>query len=256
METSIVKIEQVSKSFLDEEKREKVIDTINLEIKRGEFLAIIGPSGSGKSTLLRCLSGLIKPDTGRISIDGLPPEKCLGKNLGFVFQDFALFWWMTVADNPAFGLKMKGVKKWEQKKLAHEHLNLMGLKGFEDDYPDELSIGMRQRVGFARALAIEPELLIMDEPFSSLDAFTAEKLRNELLLIWQKENEKEQGGMTVVMVTHLVEEAVAMADRIVVLTPRPAKIERIVENTLLRPRDKKDAGFYRLVDTITTLVAA
>ncbi|MFN7088484.1 MAG: ABC transporter ATP-binding protein, partial [Candidatus Paceibacteria bacterium] len=184
-----IKIENVSKSFWDEGHEEKVLSDISLKVYRGEFLAIVGPSGSGKSTLLRCLAGLMRSDKGRISIDGRVPEKCLGDNLAFVFQDFALFWWLTVTQNVEFGLKMKGVGKWERKKIANEKIFLMGLKGFENDYPDELSIGMRQRVGFARALAVDPELLLMDEPFSSLDAFTAEKLRQELLEIWKMENE-------------------------------------------------------------------
>lgn len=250
-----VKTDHVAKSFYDEGHEEKVLADIHLEVYRSEFLAIVGSSGAGKSTLLRCLAGLEKPDRGRIAIDGRPPEKCQGDNLAFVFQDFALFWWLSVEENVSFGLKMKGVGKWQRKRLSHEALGLMGLKNYEHGHPDELSIGMRQRVGFARALAVEPELLLMDEPFSSLDVFTAEKLRNELLEIWQKKNQSETSKMTVVMVTHTIEDAVELADRIVVLTPKPAKIERIVENTLSRPRDKRSEGFYRLVDTITKLVA-
>lgn len=251
-----MKIEHVAKSYWDEGHEEKALGDVHLEVLRGEFLAITGPSGSGKSTLLRCLAGLTPPDKGRISIDGRPPAQCLGDNLAFVFQDFALFWWLTVFENVEFGLKMKGMKKWDRKKIVHESLDLMALHGFETHYPDELSIGMRQRVGFARALAVEPELLLMDEPFSSLDAFTAERLRRELLQIWRGKNEKEPGSMTVVMVTHLPEEAVMMADRILILTPRPAEVERIVEIKLHRPRDKRSPGFYRLVDTVTKLVAA
>lgn len=251
----IIKIENLAKEYLEEDgTKTPALKNVSLEVYRGEFLAITGPSGCGKSTLLRCIAGLIKPDRGRILIAGRGPEDSRNK-LAMVFQDFALFGWLTALDNAAFGLKMRGVSSKVARKLAAEKLEVMGLKGFEKEYPDELSIGMRQRVGLARALAVDPEVLLMDEPFSSLDAFTAEKLRKDLLKVWLEENEREPGNMTIVMVTHLVDEAVEMADRVVVLTPRPAEVERIFENKLPRPRNNRSEDFRALAELITGAVA-
>lgn len=251
---AVIKVQGIAKSFWEEAKETKVIDELTFEVLRGEFLAITGPSGCGKSTLLRILTGLIAPDRGRVAIDGKPPAQAR-KQLAMVFQDFALFGWLDNITNVEFGLKMRGFPRREAERIAREKLRLMGLVGYEHHYPQELSIGMRQRVGFARALAVKPEVLIMDEPFSSLDAYTAAVLRKELLSIWQGENKKDPGSMTVIMVTHLADEAVELADRILVMTPRPAKLERIIQNTLPRPRNKRSEDFWRLSDTVTQYVA-
>jgi len=250
----IIKVQNVSKSFPEEVGESRVIDGLTFEVLRGEFLAITGPSGCGKSTLLRIITGLIAPDAGRVAIDGKPPAQAQ-KYLAMVFQDFALFGWLDNIANVEFGLKRRGTPRREAERVAREKLRLMGLAGYEHHYPQELSIGMRQRVGLARALAVRPEVLVMDEPFSSLDAYTAAILRKELLQIWQGENKKDPGSMTIIMVTHLADEAVELADRILVMTPKPAKAERIIQNTLPRPRNKRSEDFWRLSDTVTQYVA-
>ncbi len=190
----ILKVNDLSHSFNEENKRNfDVIKNVSFSVKKGEFLSIVGPSGSGKSTLLRIIAGLIQPTRGSVELNT--------DKRAMVFQNFAIFPWLTVHDNIGFGLKMANITKKERKAIVSEKIKEVGLTGFDKKYPKELSGGMRQRVGIARALAVNPELLIMDEPFSSLDTFTAEKLRSDLLDIWNKYK------MTVVMVTHLVEEA-------------------------------------------------
>jgi NitT/TauT family transport system ATP-binding protein len=221
-----LKISHLHHSFPEEEGRKlEVIKDISFEAQKGEFLSIVGPSGGGKSTLLRIIAGL-------------------SNKIAMVFQNFAIFPWLTAYENIEFGLKMKGINVRERKKIVHEKIKEVGLSGFENKYPKELSGGMRQRVGIARALAVNPEILLVDEPFSSLDAFTAEKLRKDLLAIWL------QYKMTVVMVTHLVEEAVQLSDRVLVLSPRPAKIKLELAIPLKHPRDKRSQEFYALVDKI------
>ncbi len=239
MENSLaLKISHLHHSFLGEEKRKlEVIKDVSFEVRKGEFLSIVGPSGGGKSTLLRIIAGLLKQTSGSLE---LGPSK-----MAMVFQNFAIFPWLTVHENIEFGLKMNGMAAGERGNIAREKIKEVGLTGFEDKYPKELSGGMRQRVGIARALAVNPEILLIDEPFSSLDSFTAEKLREDLLDIWLRYK------MTVVMVTHLVEEAVQLSDRILVLSPRPATIKLEVDIPLERPRNKRSQEFYALVDKIT-----
>jgi len=200
---------------------------INLEIMNGEFFAIVGPSGCGKSTFLEIVAGLIKPTSGSIYIDGVPitgPDH----NRGIVFQGYALFPWRTVMGNVAYGLEEKGVSDTE--KICMEYISLVGLSGFENYYPHELSGGMKQRVAIARALAYDPDILLMDEPFAALDAQTREILQGELLRIW---NETKK---TVLFVTHNIEEAVFLADRIAVMSGRPGAIKKVIEVPLSRPR--------------------
>jgi NitT/TauT family transport system ATP-binding protein len=179
---------------------------------------------------------VVKPTSGLLELGS--------SKIAMVFQNFAIFPWLTAYENIEFGLKMKGINVRERKKIVHEKIKEVGLSGFENKYPKELSGGMRQRVGIARALAVNPEILLVDEPFSSLDAFTAEKLRKDLLAIWL------QYKMTVVMVTHLVEEAVQLSDRVLVLSPRPAGIKLELAIPLKYPRDKRSQEFYALVDKI------
>lgn len=209
------------------------IKDFSLSIDKGEFVAIVGPSGCGKSTLLDIISGLSKANSGNIFIDG---NAITGPALdrGFVMQGYALFPWRTVRKNVEFGLELKKVPKKERANISQEYLELVGLKGFEERYPHELSGGMRQRVAIARSLAYEPEVLLMDEPFAAVDAQTRETLQDELLKIWEKTNK------TIIFVTHSIEEAVLLADRVVVLTKNPGTIKEVVEIDLPRPRTNAD----------------
>ncbi len=242
---SIITLNNVTKFFEDGlSKRFVALSDINLEIQSGELLVILGPSGSGKSTLLRIMAGLERSFGGERML-GISVEP---SNFGFVFQQFALLPWLTVFENVALGLMAKGMPPHEQKLIVLKELEQFGLKDSIHMYPRELSGGMRQRVGFARALAINPTIIFMDEPFSELDSFTAESLRKELLKIWRERK------LTVVMVTHLIEEALELADRIAILTPRPGKIEKVVINKLDRPRNKRSPDFFQLEDELYELI--
>lgn len=238
---SLLQLTNINKSFQDGRHHLKVLENINLDVREGEFLILLGPSGSGKSTLLRIMAGLIPPTSGHIKTNPNVTHS-------FVFQDFSLFPWLTVEENIEFGLKMNGIDKHERHARAHEEIERMGLKGFEQSHPHELSGGMRQRVGIARALAMKPDIIFLDEPFSALDSFTAKKLRAELLQIWQEQK------LTLVMVTHLIDEAVQLGDRIAVVSQRPAKIERIFTNQLPRPRNNRAEKFFELSDTIDDVI--
>jgi len=202
---------------------------VSLEVKEGEFLALVGPSGCGKSTLLDILAGLSKPSSGSVCIDG---RRVTGPDLdrGVVLQGYALFPWLTTRQNVEFGLQIKKVPKAERKKISTHFIGLVGLNGFEDRYPHELSGGMKQRVAIARALAYDPEVLLMDEPFAAVDAQTRESLQDELLRIWEKT------GKTIVFVTHSIEEAVFLADRVAVMTVNPGTVREVVPIHLPRPR--------------------
>lgn len=238
-----IRVNGVGHSFSDEDgKKFEALRGISFDVKRGEFFTILGPSGCGKSTLLRILSGIMKPSHGKVEFSSED------KNLALVFQSFALFPWLTVYENVEFGLKMRGVLQQKRTSLVKEHIQEIGLTPFEDSYPKDLSGGMKQRVGIARALATSPNFLLMDEPFSSLDAFTAEKLRNEVQALWLKDK------MTVVMVTHLVDEAVEMADTVLVMTSHPGKVEAVVPVNLPRPRNRRSPEFFALVDKIMEIV--
>jgi len=219
-----------------------VLDHVSFAVADLEFVAIVGPSGCGKSTLLRIVNGLIPADSGAISIDGVAVSGP-GHGLGMVFQSFDLFPWRTAIGNVEFGMEMLDVGKRECRERAMNWMQRVGLGGFENAYPHELSGGMQQRVGIARALAIEPAVLLMDEPFGALDVQTRDLLQDELLAIWQRERK------TVLFVTHSIEEAIYLADRIVLLTPRPAKVERVLDVPFGRPRTedvKSDPTFVEL----------
>jgi len=192
------------------------LEGVSFSIAKGESCSVIGPSGCGKTTLLFILSGLLKPTEGEILINS--------KNIALILQDYGLFPWKTVYENVSLGLEVRGVKKEEQRKIVLPLLEKLGLKGFENHYPRQLSGGMQQRVAFARALALSPEILLMDEPFSSLDALTREKLQNFLLKLWI--NNK----VTMVLVTHSIEEAVFLGRKIVVLSQRPGRVLKIIDN--------------------------
>jgi NitT/TauT family transport system ATP-binding protein len=207
----------------------RVLDDVSFAVAELEFVAIVGPSGCGKSTFLRIVDGLVAPDSGEVRING-QPVRGPGQGRGMVFQSFDLFPWRTAIGNVEFGLEMANVPREERRARARRWIERVGLVGFENAYPHQLSGGMQQRVGIARALAIEPEVLLMDEPFGALDVQTRDLLQDELLAIWQRERK------TVLFVTHSIEEAIYLADRVLVLTPRPARIERVLEVPFARPR--------------------
>ena len=209
----------------------RVFEHIDLEIGEREIVSIVGPSGCGKTTLLRCIDGLVDTSEGEIRIDG---QKVVGppKGVAVVFQHFGLFPWKTVYENVAYGLRLAKASKDEIAESVPRHVELVGLKGFEKAYPYQLSGGMQQRTGLARALATDPHVLLMDEPFAAIDAQTREILQFELLRIW------ESRPMSMVFVTHSIEEAVLMGDRVVVLRGRPSSIEQIIETGLPRPRTR------------------
>ncbi|MBI2798235.1 ABC transporter ATP-binding protein [Candidatus Saccharibacteria bacterium] len=240
--TDQILIENISKTFTQNGVNNKILHNINLKVHPGEFVCIVGASGAGKSTLLKVLTGLEKPSSGTIL--GMP------KAVGFVFQNFALFPWLDVASNIGFGLKMQGQKPQVIANIAHRQIDRMGLGGFANAHPKELSGGMRQRVGIARALAVSPEVLVLDEPFSSLDEITAKALRQDLLQIWRV----EKPAKTIIMVTHLIEEAVELADTIVVMDHDPGRIKKIISNNLNRPRNLRSSEAYRIIDNVTNLI--
>ncbi|HJV68805.1 ABC transporter ATP-binding protein, partial [Ideonella sp.] len=231
----------------------KVLDNIDLAVNPGEFLALLGQSGSGKSTILRCLTGLIEPTGGRVLTNGKPLND-VNRDASVVFQTFALYPWLTVEQNVAVGLMSRNVTRAERDAAVAHAIDVIGLGNYHAAFPRELSGGMRQRVGIARALVSSPKLLCLDEAFSALDVLTAENLRQELISLWRPPG---SGLSAVFMVTHNIEEAVEMATRIVVVFPRPGRIGLVLENTLPYPRDAKHPEFQRLVsvihETITTL---
>ena len=243
-----VVLRNIVKEYGDRGKRVRVLDGINLEI-RSEILAILGPSGCGKSTLLRIIAGIEKPSSGEIiyrtSNRDRPP-------IGFVFQSPSLLPWLTVLENVALPLRARGVPEKEAEETARKYLSLVGLQEFENFYPEELSGGMKQRVNLARALGIEPEILLMDEPFSHLDPLTAENLRAELLDIWLSSLAPVKA---IVLVTHDVVEAVYMADRIAILTPRPARVASIINIDISRPRNRLSQEFTKIVDLVYEYVS-
>ncbi len=208
----------------------KALENLSLEVKEGEFITLVGPTGCGKTTFLNLIAGLEKPSEGSIKIDGKIVEKP-GFNRGMIFQEGALLPWRTVAENVALGLEIKGQDGDAISKTVQRHIEMVGLKGFEDSYPYELSGGMMQRTALARVLAFDPEILLMDEPFASVDALTREKLQSELLRIW------EETKKTILFVTHSIEEAVYLGDSVAVVTARPGAIKAVVDIPLQRPRE-------------------
>ena len=243
----IIEARQVEKSFRQPEGRSiQVIAPLDLSIEADTVTALLGPSGSGKSTLLRMLCGLSQPTSGEVSWHGRPLSKAI-PNVAIVFQSFALFPWLTVLQNVEAPLVAKGMSHPDRHRRALRALATVGLKGFESAYPKELSGGMKQRVGFARALAVEPEVLFMDEPFSALDVLTAENLRGELLDLWTS---KKIPTRSIFIVTHNIEEAVLFADRVIVLGRSPARIRADFRVALPQPRDTKAPAFLVYVDYI------
>jgi NitT/TauT family transport system ATP-binding protein len=249
---TLMDVEHVSKVFStgSGETRAPVLSDVSMTLKTGEIVAMLGRSGSGKSTLLRIIAGLTRPTEGMVKISGDAVDGP-AKDVAMVFQSFALFPWLDVLDNVEIGLRASGVPLDETRQRALKAIDTIGLDGFESAYPKELSGGMRQRVGFARALVMQPKILLMDEPFSALDVLTAETLRTDLLDLWQ---EGRIPIKAILMVTHNIEEAVLMADRILVLSSNPGRIANEIPVTLLHPRDRLDTHFRELVDRIYALM--
>ncbi|WP_167096996.1 nitrate/sulfonate/bicarbonate ABC transporter ATP-binding protein [Mycobacterium sp. DL592] len=247
----LVRLDHVSKSFNAPGGGElNVLDDIGLELREREIVALLGRSGSGKSTVLRTIAGLIAPSRGSVTYRG---SELNGANPGtaMVFQTFALMPWLTVQDNVELGLAGRGVAPPERRTRALAAIDLIGLDGFESAYPKELSGGMRQRVGFARALVLEPDVLLMDEPFSALDVLTAENLRTELMKLWDAQSFPTR---SICLVTHNIEEAVQLADRVLVLGSNPGRIRAEVAIDLARPRDRRSRAFEATVDNLYGLL--
>ncbi len=224
----------------------EALSDINLTVQKGEFLTIVGPSGCGKTTLLRILAGLIEPTSGQVLLDGVPITGP-SPTLGFVFQSDNLMPWRTVWDNVGFGPEMRGERKKDYAPRIEHLLELVGLEGFAKYYPHQLSGGMRQRVNLARALAIEPDVLLMDEPFAALDAQMREIMQDELLRIWK------ETGNTVIFITHQIDEAIFLADRLLILAARPGRVQELMDIDLPRPRTleiKRTPHFTEMADHV------
>jgi NitT/TauT family transport system ATP-binding protein len=250
---TIVEIKQIQHSFKKPDQQDLlVIDGVNLSLGEGEIVALLGQSGSGKSTLLRIIAGLIKPTQGEVLYQG---EKVRGpaSGIAMVFQSFALMPWLTVLENVELGLEAQRIPAKIRRERALKAIDKIGMDGFEGAYPKELSGGMRQRVGFARALVTEPQLLLMDEPFSALDVLTAESLRNDLMELWQSADNKMK---SILFVTHNIEEAVLIADRIIVFGSNPGSIKGELRVNLPHPRNGQDAAVLQLIDEVYTVMTS
>ena len=248
----LLEVDHVSQSYSKgaSEPGSKVLEDVSLSLRSGEIVALLGRSGCGKSSLLRIVAGLTRPTLGKVTLDGAVIDGP-ADGVAMVFQSFALFPWLTVLDNVEIGPRAQGVPLDETRKRALQAIDIIGLDGFENAYPKELSGGMRQRVGFARALVVQPKVLLMDEPFSALDVLTAETLRTDLLELWQ---EKRIPIQSILMVTHNIEEAVLMADRVVLLASNPGRIAAEIAVPLPHPRDRLDPDFRQLVEKIYALM--
>lgn len=251
MSDTIIAIEHLTKSFKKASTQDLlVLEEVNFKLHEGEIVALLGKSGSGKSTLLRIIAGLIAPSSGSVSYRGQPVKGPV-PGIAMVFQSFALMPWLNVLENVELGLEAQGVHREERRHRAIEAIDIIGLDGFESAFPKELSGGMRQRVGFARALVINPDVLLMDEPFSALDVLTAENLKSDLLELWKEKKTNTNG---ILLVTHNIEEAATLADRIVIFGNDPGYIRAELPVTLPQPRDPESPEFRALVDKIYTLM--
>jgi NitT/TauT family transport system ATP-binding protein len=249
-----VDISGLSLTFQTADAPVTALDNIDLQIRRGEFVSFIGPSGCGKTTLMRVIADLATPSAGRITVNGVSPEQArLARAYGYVFQAPALYAWRDVLRNVLLPLEIIGMPAAERKARAAKYLSMVGLEGFERKFPWQLSGGMQQRVSIARALAFEPELLLMDEPFGALDEITRDHLNEQLLQLWHKT------GKTIVFVTHSISEAVFLSNRIVVMSPRPGRILGIVENKLPPDRGldiRETTGFLEVAHRVRQALRA
>ena len=245
---TIISIKNVTKTYLHPEQHQTItaLQSINFDIQANQFISLIGPSGCGKTTMLKAIAGLLKIDSGEISVNDTLVDGP-GRDRAMVFQDFALLPWATVLDNVAFGLEIQEMPRAKRHEIAKHLIGQMGLEGFEKHYPRQLSGGMQQRVGLARALAVEPQILLMDEPFSSLDAQTRRILQEELLTLY------DQSNLTIILVTHSIEEAVFLSDRILLMSPSPGTIEEDIEVPLPRPRPIDSDSHPSFLETRTYL---
>jgi NitT/TauT family transport system ATP-binding protein len=245
--TAVVEFQQVQKRYGSGDAAVVALTSLDLQIQAGEFLCVVGPSGCGKTTLLNLLAGFEFPTSGSVeafgkTISGPGPDRTL------MFQDYALFPWLNVAGNIRYGLRRRKVPAQEVRKIVDRYVDLIDLRGFEKKYPHQLSGGMRQRVALARALAVSPDILLMDEPFAALDSFTRERMQDELVRIWQQERK------AVLFITHNIDEAIKLADRIVVMSPRPGRISKIIDVKSLRPRDIDSHENSELAREIRTIL--
>ena len=236
----MITLNNASFRFADSKKTEYAFKDVSLSVASGEFVSVVGPSGGGKSTLLRAIAGVILESSGSI-------ERHFERT-AMIFQGHGIFPWLTVLENTAFGLHMEGMGKTEREKIAHEKLKEVELSHLADRYPHQLSGGQKQRVAVARAIAVNPDLLIMDEPFSSLDSITASTLKKDILRIWEKYK------MTIIMVNHLIPDAVELSDRIVVFSKEPGTIKKIMKVDLARPRNPRSKEFFEYVDRLTGMI--
>lgn len=234
-----VTVRDLSKSFALNGQRLNVLQNLSLDIRAGEALAIVGPSGCGKTTLLRVLAGLEVPDSGGVLIDG-HEVRGVGTERSIIFQEPRLLPWLTVLGNVSFGLTVRGVARLQAEERARRYIHLVGLADFEAAYPRQLSGGMAQRVGIARALAVQPEILLLDEPLGALDAMTKLTMQEELARIWREEK------VTLILVTHDLEEAIYLADRVLVLPKEKGAVPRLIDVGLARPRDRSEARFVEM----------
>jgi len=247
-----LRAEGVSMIYPGRDREVEALKDVDLEVRERSFVSLVGPSGCGKSTFLGIVAGLLRPTSGKVLVNG-SEETGPGRDRGMVFQEDSLLPWRTVIDNVAFGLQIAGYPRAERNAIAQRFIDLVGLGGFENVFPYELSGGMRQRANLARALAIDPEVLLMDEPFASLDAQTREIMQGELLNIWQK------SGKTALFVTHQIDEAVFLSDEVVVLGARPGTVREVIPVKLARPRSlkvKRSSQFMEYVDRIWELLEA
>lgn len=236
---SYLQVENLSKTFDGNDAPVIAIGDVSFAVERGAFVSILGPSGCGKTTLLRTIAGLEKPSSGQIVLDGKPVMEP-GPQLGVVFQEHRLFPWLTVRDNVEYGLARQGVPKKQRKEISDHYLNMVGLAEFANQFPKALSIGMSQRVGIARALASDPDVLLMDEPFASVDAQTRRELHDELLNIWHQTNK------TILFITHSVDEAVLLSQRVLVLSSRPSRVIKRFQIDSDYPRQETDLEFNEI----------
>jgi NitT/TauT family transport system ATP-binding protein len=236
--TAAIDLSGVRKVFLPERVPLVAVEALDLQVGATEFAAVVGPSGCGKSTTLNLIAGFEQPTAGTVTVNG-EPVSGPGPDRGVVFQELALFPWRTVLSNVMFGLETRGVKGNEAREVAMRYVSMVGLGGFEDAYPHSLSGGMKQRVAIARTLACEPRVLLMDEPFGSLDAQTRRLMQRELMIIWERDRK------LTLFVTHSVSEAVYLADRVYVMTARPGRIKAVLDVDMPRPRDSSSGRFVR-----------